>query len=80
MQTSGNAQFTVLTHSSLIFIGVENIVVKINDGAFPVKIFRYLYFVGRCVIRRDLILCIGKHILQIFNLNEKIYKVNFILS
>jgi len=69
MQTSENAKLTVLTLSSMISIGVDSIVEKTKDGAFPVIIPRYLYFVGSRVILQNLILYIGKDIFKILNFN-----------
>lgn len=56
----GNAPLTVLTQDSMTLSEVESILENSKHNAFPVVISRESHFLVGCVLRRDLMLAIGK--------------------
>lgn len=56
----GKAPLTVLTQDSMTLREVVSILENTKHNAFPVVISRESHFLVGCVLRRDLLLAIGK--------------------
>lgn len=56
----GKGPLTVLTQDSMTLREVDGILKNTKHNAFPVVISRESHFLVGCVLRRDLLLAIGK--------------------
>jgi hypothetical protein len=57
----GNAPLTVLTQDSMTLREVQDILDGTKHNAFPVVVSRESYYLVGSVLRRDLLLAIGKN-------------------